>query len=83
MWAVPVAAQVKPNARYQTLETAHFRVTFGPGLERLAERTADVAERTRAMLLELTVEPAGKVDLATAGGEGVTETVASGEGGTP
>jgi len=61
--AAPAPAQVKPNARYQTLETPHFRVTFGPGLERLAERTADVAERTRTVLLEMTVAPAGKVDI--------------------
>jgi Tol biopolymer transport system component len=60
---VPVPAQVRPNARYETLETAHFRVTFGPGLETLAARTAEIAERTRAVLVDLTVAPKGKVDI--------------------
>lgn len=60
----PAAAQVPPNERWSTIETANFRVTFGPGLEELARHAARRAEVAYARLAaELTSPPDGKVDI--------------------
>jgi hypothetical protein len=57
-------AQIAPNARWQTLESEHFRVTFGPGLESLARHAARRAEVAHARLAsELAAAPAGKIDI--------------------
>jgi Tol biopolymer transport system component len=64
--AVPVAAlaQVPPHAKWATIESRHFRVTFAPGLEVLARRAAERAEVAHARLAaELAAVPAGKIDI--------------------
>lgn len=59
-----LAAQVAPDADWRTLESDHFRVTYGPGLERLAARAAAVGEAAHARLSrELARAPRGKVDV--------------------
>lgn len=58
------AAQLPPNARWATLESQHFRVTFGPGLEELARHAARRAEVAYTRLAaELAKPPAGKIDI--------------------
>lgn len=57
-------AQIPPQARWATIESTHFRVTFAPGLEELARRAAERAEVAHARLAaELAEAPAGKVDI--------------------
>lgn len=57
-------AQLPPDARWRTLETPHFRVHFTEGLEPLARRAADRAERAHAQISAALVRPPrGKVDL--------------------
>jgi Tol biopolymer transport system component len=57
-------AQVPPHARWATIESANFRVTFGPGLEELARHAARRAEVAHARLAaELAAAPAGKIDI--------------------
>jgi hypothetical protein len=53
----PLAAQVPPDADWQTLETEHFRVTYPARLESLARRAAGVAEEARADLTGAFREP--------------------------
>lgn len=56
--------QLAPDESWHTLETAHFRVTYPEGLEGLARRAGDRAERAWRLLEERFVEgPSGKVDL--------------------
>ncbi|HET9983647.1 MAG TPA: hypothetical protein VFQ38_08665 [Longimicrobiales bacterium] len=58
------AAQIPPDTRWSTLETEHFRVTYGPGLEALARHAGAVAERARSRLIaSFGPPPAGKVEL--------------------
>lgn len=57
-------AQVPPQARWATIESTHFRITFAPGLEELARRAAERAEVAHARLAaELAEAPAGKIDI--------------------
>lgn len=57
-------AQVAPDAEWRTLESEHFRVTYGPGLEPLAARAAAVGETTYERLSrDLARPPRGKVDV--------------------
>lgn len=57
-------AQLPPNARWTTIESQHFRVTFGPGLEELARHAARRAEVAYTRLAaELAEPPAGKIDI--------------------
>lgn len=57
-------AQVPPSARWVTVESPNFRVTFSPGLESLARHTAHRAELARAWLAEeLARPPRGKIDI--------------------
>ena len=50
--AGPAAAQpYDPRLGWKTLRTPHFRVHFHDGLERLARRVADAAERAHAALV--------------------------------
>ncbi|HLL48213.1 MAG TPA: hypothetical protein VK399_16045, partial [Longimicrobiaceae bacterium] len=62
--AVPLRAQLPPDARWQTFDTPHFRVHYSEGLDSLARRAGDRAEAARAQLVATLVRaPAGKVDL--------------------
>lgn len=57
-------AQLPPEANWATIESQHFRITFGPGLEELARHTAHRAEAAHARLAaELAPAPAGKIDI--------------------
>jgi WD40 repeat protein len=60
----PAVAQVRPDASYRTLESDHIHVTYSEGLDALARRVVDAAERSHALLSSsLTVPPDGKVDV--------------------
>ena len=60
-------AQVAPDARYRTIETPHFRVTFTPDLELQARRAAAFAEHAHAELsAALDYAPRGTIDLIVA-----------------
>jgi len=62
--AVPLAAQLPPDARWRTTETEHFRIHYTEGLDTLARRAADRAEAAHAALSEILVRaPRGKIDL--------------------
>ena len=62
--ALPLAAQVPPDAEWRTLDTPHFRVHFTPALEPLARRAAERAETAHAALTEVLVSaPRGRIDL--------------------
>ena len=56
-------AQVDPTARWRTIETPHFRVTFTPEVETVARRAALKAEKAHAGLSAYFHPPRGKVDL--------------------
>ncbi|HKG92137.1 MAG TPA: hypothetical protein VKA84_09610 [Gemmatimonadaceae bacterium] len=62
----PLGAQVKPNARWRTLQTEHFRVHFTPELEDLARRAGANAEAAYAALSRELVAPRGPIDLVVA-----------------
>lgn len=62
--ALPLRAQIRPNAAYRVVESAHYRVTYGPRLEPLARRALDTAERTHALLeSSVTQAPDGMIDI--------------------
>ena len=63
--AMPLAvdAQVKPNADWRTITTAHFRVHFTPQLEELARRAATYAETAYVQLSRDLRPPRGPVDI--------------------
>ncbi len=62
-----LGAQVPPAARWRTIRTPHFRVSYTPGLDSLARHTGAVAERAYARLSrDLTRPPAGTIDLVLA-----------------
>jgi len=62
--ASPAAAQLPPDLDYRTLESAHFRVTFAPGLESAARHAAAVAEGAWNYLAQnLSVPPRRRVDI--------------------
>ncbi|HEV2131568.1 MAG TPA: hypothetical protein VGR27_10725, partial [Longimicrobiaceae bacterium] len=53
-----------PDARWYTFETPHFRVHFHEGLETIARRSAERAERAYALLAEEFVDPPpGRIEL--------------------
>ncbi len=59
-----VVAQVRPNSPYRVLESTHFRVTYGPGLEDVARRASRVAEQTWTFLAQdLTRPPRSRIDI--------------------
>jgi Tol biopolymer transport system component len=63
----PLRAQIPPDARWRTLDTEHFRVSFVADLEGVARRAAERAERAYALLAEELVEPPrGKIELLLA-----------------
>lgn len=58
------SAQIPPHEQWLTLDTPHFRVTFGEGLEALARQTATRAEWAHARLREGLVDPpGGKIEI--------------------
>ena len=58
------AVGVNPHLHWQTLESAHFRITFTQGHAALARHTLAVAESVRAELdPRFKWDPAGKVEL--------------------
>ncbi|MDQ6717910.1 MAG: hypothetical protein M3Z17_06140, partial [Gemmatimonadota bacterium] len=59
-------AQLVPNARWETIRTAHFRITFTPELAEQARRAAVNAERAYAGLARELVPPRGTIDLVLA-----------------
>ncbi len=62
--AQSVVAQVPPNVRWQSIAGEHTRITFSPGLDPLARRALDVAERAHAVLrASLTRPPEGRIDI--------------------
>ena len=64
----PLAAQVPPHEKWQTLRTDHFRVTFSPGLEALARHAAERAEAAYAQLArELGSPPRDVIDVLLTG----------------
>lgn len=63
----PAAAQIPPDARWRTFDTPHFRVTFPEGIEPVARRAADRAEKAYAVLsTELVDPPRGRIELVVA-----------------
>lgn len=64
LFALPLAGQLPPDARWRTLDTEHFRVHFTPELEALGRRAGERAETAYAALAEvLVMPPRGKIDL--------------------
>ncbi len=64
VWAAAAAAQVPPDERWRSLETAHFRVTFPAELEETARRAGERAERAYDSLSRRFVEPPdGRIEL--------------------
>jgi Tol biopolymer transport system component len=62
--AAPARAQLPPDLDYRTVESAHFRVTFAPGLETLARRAVTAAEGAREFLARtVSVPPSGRIDI--------------------
>lgn len=59
-------AQVRPNDRWLTFETAHFRIHFVPELEELARRTAWNAEVAWEQLARELPAPRTPVDIVVA-----------------
>jgi hypothetical protein len=57
-------AQLPADARWQTIESTHFRVTYHAGLEDLARHAAVSAERAHAALAILVADrPASPIDI--------------------
>jgi WD40-like Beta Propeller Repeat len=62
--AAPAArAQVAPDLHWQTIDTEHFHVNFGPGLEPVARRAAGSIERAYSRLAKELHEPRGPIEL--------------------
>jgi hypothetical protein len=62
-----VRAQLPADARWHTVESTHFRVTYEDGLEPLARRAAASAERAYAALALLVADaPRGTIDIVVA-----------------
>jgi Tol biopolymer transport system component len=65
--ATPATAQIAPDAHWRTLDTPHFRVNYVAGLDTLARRAADRAERAYALLAsELPHTPRQRIELTVA-----------------
>lgn len=62
--ASALTAQVPPDEDWRSLETTHFRVTHPAGLESVARRAGDYAERAYQDLSERFVEPPkGRIEM--------------------
>jgi hypothetical protein len=58
------SAQMRPHARWQQIDTEHFRVVFEPGLDSIAQHAARRAEVHHARLsAELTRPPKAKITI--------------------
>src|SRR3982750_2283390 len=57
------SAQPAPYRHFRTLETSHFYVHAGPGLEREGRVAAAAAERAYALLSRELVAPRGMIDI--------------------
>jgi Tol biopolymer transport system component len=65
--AAGAQAQIPPDARWRTFDTDHFRVHYTEGLEPLARRVADRAERAYTELSATLVRPpSGRIDVLVA-----------------
>lgn len=65
--ASPAIAQVRPNADWQQIETAHFRVVYEPGLDSLAFHAARRAEMEFNRLAERLIRaPKGQISIVVA-----------------
>jgi hypothetical protein len=62
----PLGAQVRPNDRWRTIRTEHFRVHFTPELEELARRAGANAEEAYAALSRELRAPRGPIDIVVA-----------------
>lgn len=61
---LPAHAQVPPDAEWRTVRTEHFRITYHTGLQALAGRAAERAERAYGALSDHFIEPpSGRIDL--------------------
>jgi hypothetical protein len=58
-----LAAQVVPNAKWRTITTEHFRVTFTPEVEGVARRAAVRAEQAYDSLSKYLRAPRGPIDI--------------------
>ena len=62
--ALGLAAQVPPDEDWRTFESTHFRVTYPAGLESVARRAGEYAERAHEALSERFVDPPdGRIEL--------------------
>ena len=61
-----LAAQVRPDLEWRTIDTRHFRIHYTPALEELARRTASNAEYAYGRLERELVTPRGIVDIVLA-----------------
>src|SRR5687767_11998980 len=61
-----LAAQVKPNADWRTIQTERFYIHFTPELEPMARRAAVLAESAYVELSRFMHQPRGKIDIVIA-----------------
>ena len=72
------AQQVDPSARYRTVESAHFRVSFTPELAPLATPSVERAEEAYRMLQQQLVNPPkGKIEVLLSDNSDLTNGFAS------
>lgn len=64
--SVQLSAQVRPNLRWQTYTTEHFRIHFTDEVAPLARLTAVNAERAWTLLAAELVAPTGMIDIVVA-----------------
>jgi hypothetical protein len=64
--ALPAKAQVRPDLRWRTITTEHFRVHYTPELAELARRAAHHAESAWTLLVRELTPPRGPVELVVA-----------------
>lgn len=63
----PARGQLPADARWQTMETQHFRITYEAGLEELARHAAASAERAHGALAVFVARaPRGTIDIVLA-----------------
>jgi Tol biopolymer transport system component len=67
LFASPLSAQVAPDGDWRTLDTPHFRVNFVTGLDSIAARAGERAERAYDLLAgQLPHAPRGRIELTLA-----------------
>lgn len=65
--SAPLAAQIDPSGRWQTLSTAHFRIHYPRADSAIARRAGDEAERAWLLLVTELHPPRGPVDVVLSG----------------